>query len=42
MAVDLNKGIQMEQEQPTKIIMMISNWIKPFGLHGLHENIPTL
>ena len=27
----------MNQKELTKRIMMISNWKKPFGLHGLHE-----
>ena len=30
-----NIGIQMERKELTKIIMMISNWKKTFGLHGL-------
>ena len=42
MAVDPNVGIQMNQKEPTKtfiMFMMISNWIKPFGLHDLHKTI---
>ena len=35
MAVD--PGIQMNQKELTKTFMMISNWIKPFGLYGLYS-----
>ena len=29
----------MNQKELTKTIMMISNWIKPFGLHGFYKTI---
>ena len=32
-------GIQMNQKKLTKTFMIISNLIKPFGLHGLYKNI---
>ena len=32
----------MNQKELTKTFMMISNWIKPFGLHGLYKNISAL
>ena len=32
----------MKQEELTKIIMMISNWKKPFDLHGFNKNNSAL
>ena len=32
-------GIQMNQKELTKTFVMISNWEKPFGLHGLYKMI---
>ena len=32
----VNIGIQMNQKDLTKSFMMISNWIKPFGLQDLY------
>ena len=32
----------MKQKKLTKTFMMISNRKKPFGLHGLYQNIPEL
>ena len=29
----------MKQKEQTKTFMMISNWIKLFGLYGLYNNI---
>ena len=31
----------MKQKELTKTSMMISNWEKPFGLHGLYKSIPA-
>ena len=28
----------MNREELTKTFLMISNWKKPFGLHGLYKN----
>ena len=39
MAVAHNIGIQMNQEELTKTIMMISNRKKTFGLQGFHKEI---
>ena len=40
MAKDLDTiGIQMSRKELTKTFIMITNWIKPFGLHGLYKNI---
>ena len=35
-------GIQMNRKELTKTFMMISNWKKPFGLHGLYKAISAL
>ena len=35
-------GIQMTQKDLTKTFMMISNWTKPFGLHGIYKTISAL
>ena len=32
----------MNQKEPTKTFVMISNWKKPFGLHGLHKKYSAL
>ena len=32
----------MNQKELNKIFMMISNWQKPFGLHGLHKILSAL
>ena len=32
----------MKQKELTKTFMMISNWKKAFGLHGLYKNITAL
>ena len=32
----------MKREELTKTFMMISNWKKPFALHGLYKNISAL
>ena len=37
-----NIGIQMKRKELTKSFMMIQNWKKPFGLHGLNRNISAL
>ena len=37
-----NTGNQMELKKLTKSCMMISNWKKPFGLHGLYKDIAAL
>ena len=38
MVVDpYNIGSQMKRKELTKTFMMISNWKKHFGLHGLHN-----
>ena len=43
MVVDpCNIGIQIKREELTKTFMMIYNWKKPFGLHGLFKNISAL
>ena len=31
-------GIQMKQKDLTKTFMMISNWKKPFSLHGFYNS----
>ena len=35
-------GIQMNQKELTKTFMMLSHWIKLFGLHVLYKNYPAL
>ena len=42
MAVDPYIGIQMNQKELTKTIMVISNWRKHFALHGLHEKFSII
>ena len=37
-----NIGIQMKWKELTKKFMMISNWKKRFGLHGLYKKILAL
>ena len=37
-----NIGIQMKRKELTKTLMMISNWIKPFGLHGLYKKFSVV
>ena len=32
----------MNQKEQAKTVMLISNWIKPFGLHGLYEKYSAL
>ena len=32
----------MSRKELTKIFMVISNWKKPFGLHGLNQSITAL
>ena len=34
-------GIQMKQKELTNTFMMISNWKKMFGLHGLYKDISS-
>ena len=42
MAADPYIGIQMNQKQLTKTFMMIPNWRKTFGPHGLCKIKSTL
>ena len=37
-----DKNIQMKKKKLIKTFMMISNWKKHFGLHGLYKNILAL
>ena len=32
----------MKRQELTKKFMMMSNWTKPFGFHGLYNNISAL
>ena len=38
MGVDPNIGSQMNKKELIKTFIMISNWNKPFGLHGFYKN----
>ena len=35
-------GIQMNQKELSETFMLISNWIKPSGLHGLYTKYSAL